>query len=60
MKIKEYLRQIREEHRRQASIRELPLNCQQCELLGICRDEENDWECIQGCMLIENEEDKYL
>lgn len=30
----------------------VPQFCRQCELLGICRDEDNHWKCRQGCMVI--------
>ena len=30
----------------------VPQFCRQCELLGICRDENNNWKCRQGCMII--------
>lgn len=30
----------------------IPYNCQCCELLGICRDEENNWKCRNGCIII--------
>ena len=33
----------------------LPYNCQCCELLGICRDEENNWKCRNGCMILNYE-----
>lgn len=32
-------------------IKQLPEDCQQCELLGICRDREKDWKCRRGCLL---------
>nr|DAK65724.1 MAG TPA: hypothetical protein [Caudoviricetes sp.] len=31
--------------------KQLPEDCQQCELLGICRDREKDWKCRHGCLL---------
>lgn len=30
----------------------VPPFCRECELLGICRDENNNWKCRQGCMVI--------
>ena len=35
----------------------VPRGCRHCEVLGICRDEENDWKCHNGCMVLnwENE-----
>lgn len=35
----------------------LPKNCQCCELLGICRNEENDWKCKKGCLILNQEKD---
>lgn len=32
-------------------IKQLSEDCQQCELLGICRDREKDWKCRRGCLL---------
>lgn len=29
----------------------VPEYCQHCELLGMCRDEDNNWKCRRGCML---------
>ena len=29
----------------------VPQYCQYCELLGICRDEDNNWKCINGCVI---------
>ena len=33
----------------------VPRGCVHCEILGICRDEENDWKCRNGCQFIEKE-----
>lgn len=32
----------------------LPRNCRHCEVLGMCRDEDNNWKCHNGCWLINN------
>lgn len=32
----------------------VPCYCQQCDLLGICRDENNNWKCRRGCMTMSN------
>jgi len=38
-------------NKRQRSIyRYVPEYCQMCELMAICRDENNKWKCRQGCM----------
>lgn len=37
--------------KRQRSIyRYVPEYCQMCELMAICRDENNKWKCRHGCM----------
>lgn len=33
----------------------VPRNCRECELLGICRDKNNDWKCRHGCMVLNSE-----
>lgn len=33
----------------------LPKYCWDCELLGICRDRDNNWKCHNGCMFINSE-----
>jgi hypothetical protein len=30
----------------------VPYTCFYCELLGICRDETNNWKCRNGCMIL--------
>lgn len=29
----------------------VPKSCRRCELLGICRDKNKDWQCYRGCMM---------
>ena len=33
----------------------IPFNCQCCDLLGMCRDEDNNWKCRHGCMILNYE-----
>lgn len=33
----------------------VPRYCRQCELLGICRDKHNRWNCHHGCMELRSE-----
>ncbi len=33
----------------------VPRGCRNCEILGICRDEENNWKCRHGCQFIKKE-----
>lgn len=37
-------------------LRQISYTCQYCELLGICRDSENKWKCLHGCMIINERE----
>ena len=30
----------------------VPKYCQECELLGICRDRNHNWKCHHGCMIL--------
>jgi len=47
---------IREIERREERIRRsVPYTCFRCELLGICRDEQNGWKCRHGCMVLNAE-----
>lgn len=47
---------IREIERREEHIRRsVPYTCFRCELLGICRDEQNGWKCRHGCMVLNSE-----
>lgn len=42
----------RERKRQEEHIRRcVPYGCRDCALLGICRDEQNDWKCRHGCMV---------
>lgn len=27
-----------------------PRRCWECEVLGMCRDEDNNWKCRRGCL----------
>ena len=39
--------------KRQKSIyKYVPCYCQQCELMGICRDENRNWKCKKGCLIM--------
>lgn len=45
--------------RREARIkRAVPRNCFHCELLGLCRDETNNWKCKHGCLVLNAERQK--
>ena len=37
----------------------IPYNCQCCELLGICRGEENNWKCRNGCIIINRQKNDF-
>lgn len=33
----------------------LPFRCRTCEFLGMCRDSDNDWKCMHGCLIIKGQ-----
>ena len=37
----------------------VPRNCRECELLGICRDKNNHWKCHCGCMVLNGGRKRY-
>lgn len=49
MKFKEWVSELLQEVRIRRSV---PYTCYHCELLGICRDEQNRWKCRHGCMIL--------
>ena len=34
----------------------VPYYCRECECLGLCRDRNNNWKCIDGCMIRSNKQ----
>lgn len=56
--MKEKIKQWWEGWKREQRIKQLPWTCQHCELLGICRDESQDWKCHHGCMVLNAERRK--
>ena len=60
--MKDYLRELwtllKPAPEREQRIRQLPWTCQHCELLGICRDEQNGWKCRHGCMILNAQKKK--
>lgn len=38
--------------------RSVPYGCRDCEVLGICRDEQNGWKCRNGCLVISSDSSK--
>ncbi len=54
--MKERIKEWWQAFKREQRIKRLvPYTCQYCELLGICRDEENGWKCHHGCMVLNAE-----
>lgn len=49
MKLKQW---ILVKRREECIRRSVPYTCFRCELLGICRDEQNGWKCRHGCMVL--------
>lgn len=41
--------------RKRKILKYVPNYCQNCEVLGMCRDEKNNWNCINGCWFIQSE-----
>lgn len=58
MKLKQWILAKLQEWKREQRIKQLPWTCQHCELLGICRDEQNGWKCRHGCMILNAERKK--
>ena len=50
--IKDQIKTYKQQKAEEWKIQQLPEQCQQCELLGICRDKENGWKCRHGCMVL--------
>ena len=50
--LKDQIKNYKQQKVEEWKIQQLPEECQQCELLGICRDKENDWKCRHGCMVL--------
>lgn len=48
----EFLEYLFADKRKRKILNNVPRYCQQCELLGICRDEDKGWKCRHGCMLM--------
>ena len=46
------------EHREEYIRTVVPNNCFRCELLGLCRDEHNNWKCKHGCLVLNAERKK--
>ena len=53
--IEEFLEWLFADKRTKKMLECVPRGCRHCEILGICRDEENDWKCRNGCQFIKKE-----
>lgn len=53
-----FLDYLSEKERKDKILKYVPHYCQQCELLGICRDEDNNWKCRDGCVIISSRQKK--
>ena len=40
--------------RKRKMLRFVPKGCLSCEVLGFCRNEDNDWKCRNGCRFIKH------
>lgn len=47
---------LKADERERKKMRLLPRTCRECEILGICRDEDNNWKCRHGCRFIPEEQ----
>jgi len=36
-------------------LKNVPPYCRTCEVLGLCRDEQNNWKCRNGCRFIKKD-----
>ena len=50
--LKDQIKNYKQQEIEEWKIQQLPEQCQQCELLGICRDKEHDWKCRHACMVL--------
>jgi hypothetical protein len=50
---RKYINDIRRHHKN--IIKKVPYSCACCELLGICRNPNNDYKCFNGCILLNNQ-----
>lgn len=57
--VKDQIKNYKQQEVEEWKIQQLPKGCQQCELLGICRDKEHDWKCRRGCLILHSERIKY-
>ncbi len=48
----EFLEYLFADKRERKKLNNVPRYCQQCELLGICRNEDKNWKCRRGCLLM--------
>ena len=48
--IEDLIKYIFADKRTKKMMRYVPDGCMHCELLGICRDEDNNWKCRRGCV----------
>lgn len=51
-KIKEQKRIRDEEREYEWKKKQLPFRCRECEVLGMCRDKDNNWKFYEGKCLI--------
>lgn len=56
--IEEKIEYLRADERERRIIKLVPYTCRHCELLGICRDEFNEWKCRNGCYFIDSKKEK--
>ena len=57
--IYDFLEWLFADKRERKLIKHVPPYCRKCEILGVCRDEDNNWKCRHGCQFIEKTPVKY-
>lgn len=55
--IEDFFEWLFADERERKILKYVPKYCQYCELLGICRDEDKNWKCIKGCLILNQNKD---
>ena len=50
--LKEMIEYVIADKRKRRFLQLVPRTCRYCELLGLCRSEENNWKCRHGCIVL--------
>ncbi len=55
--IEEFFEWLFADKEKRKMLKYLPKGCRYCELLGVCRDEERNWKCRKGCLIMNQNKD---